>query len=78
RTPPLELGSFLRGGVTSAVGLLGTDGIARSLEELLLKARGLEEEGISTWILWDPTKFPLPPLREAFLGISCSSTRCSE
>jgi beta-aspartyl-dipeptidase (metallo-type) len=37
--------------VTSVVGLLGTDGTCRSLEELLMKARGLEEEGISTWIL---------------------------
>ncbi|HBA55277.1 MAG TPA: beta-aspartyl-peptidase, partial [Syntrophorhabdus aromaticivorans] len=33
------------------MGLLGTDGTCRSLEELLMKARGLEEEGISTWIL---------------------------
>ncbi|HPQ37594.1 MAG TPA: beta-aspartyl-peptidase [Synergistaceae bacterium] len=62
RTPPLELGSFLRGGVTSAVGLLGTDGIARSLEELLLKARGLEEEGISTWILSGSYEIPSPTL----------------
>ncbi len=62
RTPPLELGAFIRGGVTSAVGLLGTDGIARSLEELLMKARGLEEEGISTWILTGSYEIPSPTL----------------
>lgn len=51
RTPPLQLSSFIRAGVTSAVGMLGTDGTCRSLRELLMKARGLEAEGISTWIL---------------------------
>lgn len=51
RTPPLQLSSFVRAGVTSVVGLLGTDGTCRSLEDLLMKARGLEAEGISTWIL---------------------------
>ncbi len=51
RTPPLQLSSFIKAGVTSAVGMLGTDGTCRSLRELLMKARGLEEEGISTWIL---------------------------
>lgn len=50
RTPPLPLSSFVRSGITSAVGLLGTDGITRSLMELLAKAKGLEKEGISTWI----------------------------
>ncbi len=62
RTPPLQLSSFVRAGVTSAVGLLGTDGVCRSLPELLMKARGLEEEGISTWILTGSYSFPSPTL----------------
>ena len=37
-------------GTTTVIGLLGTDGVTRSMENLLAKARGLEEEGISTWI----------------------------
>ncbi len=60
RTPPLELGACIRAGVTSVVGLLGTDGITRSLEELLLKAQALEEEGISTWILTGAYQIPSP------------------
>ncbi len=50
RTPELMLSEVIKAGVTSLVGCLGTDGITRSLVGLLAKARGLEEEGISTWI----------------------------
>ena len=62
RTPPLQLSSFVKAGVTSAVGLLGTDGTCRTLPELLMKARGLEEEGISTWILTGSYGLPSPTL----------------
>jgi beta-aspartyl-dipeptidase (metallo-type) len=60
RTPPLQLSSFIKAGVTSAVGMLGTDGACRSLRELLMKARGLEEEGISSWILTG--SYGIPPV----------------
>lgn len=50
RTPELMLSEAVRGGVTSLVGCLGTDGITRSLPALLAKARALEEEGLSTWM----------------------------
>lgn len=62
RTPPAQLSSFVRAGITGAVGLLGTDGICRSLEELLAKARGLEEEGLSTWIYTGSYQIPSPTL----------------
>ena len=50
RTPELALSDAIRGGVTTIVGCLGTDGITRTLAGLLAKARGLDEEGISTFI----------------------------
>ncbi len=50
RTPELLLSDAIRGGVTTVVGCLGTDGVTRSLPNLLAKARGLDEEGISTFI----------------------------
>ena len=50
RTPEVRLSALVAAGITSVVGLLGTDGVTRSMENLLAKARGLEEEGISTWI----------------------------
>ena len=39
RTPELPFSDAIRGGVTTIVGCLGTDGVTRSLAELLAKAR---------------------------------------
>ena len=50
RTPELAIADAIRGGVTTVVGCLGTDGVTRSLAGLLAKARGLDEEGLSTFI----------------------------
>ena len=43
------LSSYTRAGVTSIVGLLGTDAETRSMESLLARIRALREEGISAW-----------------------------
>lgn len=51
RMPELTLADFAKNGVCNVVGLLGTDGISRSLENLLFKVRALEEEGLSAWML---------------------------
>lgn len=50
RTPELRLSDAIRGGVTTIVGCLGTDGMTRSLESLLAKACALDEEGITAFI----------------------------
>jgi beta-aspartyl-dipeptidase (metallo-type) len=50
RTPELLLSDAIRGGVTTVVGCLGTDGVTRTPAALLAKARGLDEEGISTFM----------------------------
>ncbi len=64
RTPELMLTDVIRGGVTTLVGCLGTDAITRSLVSLLAKARGLEEEGISTWIFSGSYGIPAVTLTE--------------
>ncbi|MEG0798380.1 MAG: beta-aspartyl-peptidase [Acidaminococcaceae bacterium] len=50
RVPEIQLSTLTTCGTTTVIGTLGTDGTCRSMENLLAKARGLEEEGISTWI----------------------------
>lgn len=50
RTPEVMLSTLVEAGITTAVGLLGTDGTTRHMESLLAKARGLEDEGITTYI----------------------------
>ncbi len=62
RPPELQLTDFTMSGVTSLVGLLGTDGVSRSLENLLFKCRALEEEGLSTWMLTGNYRYPTETL----------------
>ena len=62
RTPPAQLSTFVKAGITTAVGLLGTDGISRSLVELLAKARALDIEGLSTWIYTGAYQLPGPTI----------------
>lgn len=49
RVPPLHLSQFTRAGVTSVVGLLGTDDLTRTPQTLLTQVMGLREEGLSAW-----------------------------
>ncbi|MFL0196582.1 beta-aspartyl-peptidase [Clostridium sp. WILCCON 0269] len=49
RTPELNLTDFTLNGITTCVGLLGTDGITRNMGSLLAKSRALEIEGVSTY-----------------------------
>ena len=51
RTPEVALSRLTEAGVTSVVGLLGTDSISRHPESLLAKTRALNEEGISARML---------------------------
>lgn len=47
RVPALQVSELTRHGVTTAIGLLGTDTVTRSIEDLLAAARGLETLGIT-------------------------------
>ncbi|MFT5220199.1 MAG: beta-aspartyl-dipeptidase (metallo-type) [Planctomycetota bacterium] len=49
RVPPLMLSQFTRAGVTSVIGLLGTDDLTRNTQSLLSQVMGLREEGLSAW-----------------------------
>ena len=50
RTPEVQLSQLTRAGITTVVGCLGTDSISRSMEELLVKANALEEEGLTSYV----------------------------
>ena len=49
RVPPLALSQITSAGVTSVIGLLGTDDLTRSTQNLLTQVMGLREEGLSAW-----------------------------
>ena len=50
RTPEATLTGLTLNGVTTVVGCIGTDGVARNMEALLAKAHALEEEGVTTYV----------------------------
>ncbi|MCL6452250.1 MAG: beta-aspartyl-peptidase [Alicyclobacillus sp.] len=50
RTPEISLSHITTAGVTTLVGVLGTDGVTRATSELLAKANGLDFEGVTTYI----------------------------
>lgn len=50
RAPELMLTELTTNGVTTCIGLLGTDGTTRSMGNLIAKARSLELEGLNTYV----------------------------
>ena len=49
RVPPVPLSQFTRAGVTTVVGLLGTDDITRNTESMIAQVYALREEGLSAY-----------------------------
>jgi beta-aspartyl-dipeptidase (metallo-type) len=49
RVPPVGLSHLTAGGITTAIGVLGTDDVIRTPAELVTVARGLIAEGMSAW-----------------------------
>lgn len=62
RTPEITLSQLLTNGVTTCVGLLGTDGITRSLENLLAKCQALNAEGMTCYMLTGSYQYPTQTL----------------
>ena len=62
RVPPLALSQITSAGVTSVVGLLGTDDLTRSTQNLLSQVMGLREEGLSAWCYTGGYHVPLTTL----------------
>lgn len=75
QAPAVPLSRFTRHGVTSVVGLLGTDDETRTTANLLARTRALREEGLSAWC-WTGG-YHLPPttltgsVRKDIVNIDC-------
>ena len=60
RTPEVNLSSMIKAGVTTVVGLLGTDSFTRSVESLVAKTKALKREGITAYCLTGAYIYPSP------------------
>lgn len=79
RVPAVPLSRYTRAGVTSVVGLLGTDDVARGPRGLLATVHALREEGLNAWAYAGGYHVPPPTLTgsvrsdlvliEPFIGI---------
>jgi beta-aspartyl-dipeptidase (metallo-type) len=76
RVPAPGLSRYVAAGVTTAVGLLGTDDTLRSIEELSAVAQGLSEEGLSTWFWTGGYHLPLRTLTGSARRDICCLERC--
>ena len=87
RTPELQLSELVKGGITTVVGLLGTDGLTRSVENLYAKVQALCEEGVSAYMLTGAYGYPSPTITgevdrdimfvEKVLGVKLANFRSS-
>lgn len=62
RTPELQLSELIESGITTVIGLLGTDGITRTPEDLYAKISALNEEGVTAYMLTGAYGYPSPTL----------------
>jgi beta-aspartyl-dipeptidase (metallo-type) len=68
RVPPVFLSEFTLAGVTSVVGVLGTDDLTRNTQTLVTQAYGLREEGLSAWCHTGGYHLPLTTLTGSARG----------
>lgn len=59
RAPEIRVEEIVSSGVSTVIGCLGTDATTRHMQSLLAKARGLEEEGITTYIFSGSYEIPV-------------------
>ena len=67
RTPEIMLTDITKSGITTVVGCLGTDGITRTMSNLIARVRGLEEEGITCYAYTGSYQVPVRTLTDSIL-----------
>ncbi|MSS78042.1 beta-aspartyl-peptidase [Anaerococcus sp. AGMB00486] len=62
KVPEISLSKLIEAGITTVVGLLGTDSETRSVENLVAKSLALTKEGIKTYSLTGSYAYPSPTI----------------
>ncbi|EDL63301.1 beta-aspartyl-peptidase [Bacillus sp. SG-1] len=62
RTPEIKLTDATLAGITTLIGVIGTDGTTRTMASLVAKARGLDEEGITCYVQTGSYQVPVRTL----------------
>ncbi len=62
RTIELSEKLLIEGGITTVIGCLGTDGITRNPESVLMKVKAIRQRGLSAWMYTGSYQVPTPTL----------------
>jgi beta-aspartyl-dipeptidase (metallo-type) len=62
RMPELQISQMIEAGVTTVIGCLGTDGITRSVESVLMKVKSIKANGMSAWMYTGAYQVPPPTI----------------
>ena len=65
RARPIDVKEILDAGITTVIGLLGTDGYTRSTKELFAKAKELTQKGVHAYILTGSYAYPSNTLTQS-------------
>ncbi len=88
RIPEIKLQNIVLNGVTTLVGVLGTDSISKKMSNLVAKTKALNNDGLSCYCLTGAYEFPSPTLTgriqddiyfiNEIIGLKCaiSDNRC--
>ena len=77
RVAPQAASLLAAAGVTSCVGVLGTDGTTRTIASLVARTLGLRQEGLSAWCYPGSCELPVQTLTGSVRKDSSSSTQSS-
>ena len=67
KVPAVELSQYTKAGVTSVIGLLGTDDVTRNTSSVIAQVYALREQGISAWCYTGGYHIPLTTLTDSVL-----------
>jgi len=62
RAPELKLSDMIDSGITTIVGMLGTDASTRSVENLVAKTKSINEQGFTAFCLTGAYEYPSPTI----------------
>ena len=76
RTPEMSVSALVAAGITTVVGVTGTDSVSRSLENLLTKARALTQDGLTAYLWTGAYRVPTPTLTGTVSRDICLIEQC--
>jgi len=65
RAPELRMVDLIQAGITTVVGMLGTDASTRSVENLVAKTKAINEQGFTAFCLTGSYQYPSPTLTDS-------------